>query len=292
MIGGYFNLLASYINQYEGGKADITDMQYLSLVLCANTFCYCSETMPGLAATIQEKIDAFFKGKIDFEQEQQAFDLHVNRSIQMMTACMVAHMSPGYDQFSKHAWSDMTDSAYECTDVTQQSILYMQERVTVIAPRLAPAYQPFFYNQLAQGIISRFTTAVFSCRKVSADGVQQLMIDAKAWLTALEGVPLLGFAKIQHKKDDLVLDDLQLVHQIQDGPRKVPPAYLKYVRTEMGKIDGALKVVGAIKEQVVTSYLRLFEKTANASELAKFLELRVDLRGDDRKAILDQVSIG
>ncbi len=51
-------------------------------------------------------------------------------------------------------------------------------------------------------------------------------------------------------------------------------------------------MIGAVKEQIVTAYTRLFEKTASPAELQRMLELRADLRAEDRHAIVSQFANG
>ncbi len=57
----------------------------------------------------------------------------------------------------------------------------------------------------------------------------------------------------------------------------------------MSKIDGALKVIGAVKQQIVPAYLRLFSKAPNVNELTRFVNLRIDVTSDELKNILREV---
>ena len=128
----------------------------------------------------------------------------------MIASCVVAHISPSMERFARVDWSTFSDEFYENTEHMQATIAYVNELVPHIAPRINTAYQTYFYNQLAQALFARFTQAVFSCRKISADGVQQMIVDAKGLQSMLEHVPLLGFKKAATGAGDMLLDDLAL----------------------------------------------------------------------------------
>jgi hypothetical protein len=295
LIRSFIDKLASHVQSFEAlsrqqGADAMVDVHYLSLVLAANTAAHCSDTMPGLKESIVNQIDEYFKPKVDLEKEQNDFDMLINKSLQMIVSCIVTRISASMERFSRVDWATFSDEFYENTEHTQQLISYVNELVPHIAPRITPAYQSYFYNQLAQALFGRFTQAIYACRRVSADGVQQMIVDAKGLQAMLEGVPLLGFK--QAAKDDMLLDDLALDRSSanQDGPRKAPPAFLKYVRAEGAKLTSALKVMSSVKEQILDAYQRLFGRAANAAELARLLELRTDLRPEERQAILNQFS--
>ena len=111
------------------------------------------------------------------------------------------------------------------------------------------------------------------------------MIDAKTILALLESLPMLGFNR---PKEVSQLDDLKLERgpNQSDGPRKAPPSYIRYIRNEMAKIDGALKVIGAVKQQIVPAYLKLFSKAPNVNELSRFINLRIDVNSEELKGII------
>ncbi len=56
--------------------------------------------MGGLRDAIRDKIDAAFQSQVEFEAEQADFDLLINKSVQMIATCVLAHVQPHFARFA------------------------------------------------------------------------------------------------------------------------------------------------------------------------------------------------
>ena len=287
LLSGFLELLSQHVIATEAKKESLSEMQYVSLMMVANTASYCAESLPNLQAMIVKSIDEEYKNRVSFDSELSNFQILINKSLQIAAARILSYINPIYTQFSNDFnWATYSDAAYECSPFTHKVCEYVSDIVGKTAPYIeAVEYQGFYYNQVAQCVINRFLAAIYGSKKIGADGVQLIMIDAKTILALLESLPMLGFNR---PKEVSQLDDLKLERgpNQSDGPRKAPPSYIRYIRNEMAKIDGALKVIGAVKQQIVPAYLKLFSKAPNVNELSRFINLRIDVNSEELKGII------
>ena len=287
LLGGYQDLLLNHLKSLES-ISELTDYHYISLVLVANTANYCALVLPNLQASIIKSIDEPLKGKVSFDNELQNFQNLVNKALIAIASKISSIMASIYSRFATEInWAIYAEPTYECSVYTQQVCDFVSSIVSKAAPQIdTPDYQGFFYNQIAQAVINRFINAIYDCKRISADGVQLMMVDTKSILTMLESLPLLG---LQKPSDSNTLEALKLdASSDQERPKKAPPAYIRYVRNEIAKVDGMLKVIASNKQQIVPAYIKLFQKTPNVTELSRFIGLRVDVSASELKAFLNE----
>ncbi len=66
--------------------------------------------------------------------------------------------------FTAFDWAAYSEPAYEPSEFVQLAMTYVRATAPLVAPRLTAAYQTYFYNQLAQALLGRFSAAMFGVR--------------------------------------------------------------------------------------------------------------------------------
>merc|ERR1719333_1609832 len=108
-------------------------------------------------------------------------------------------------------------------------------------------------SQFVPAFITRFVAEIYSCRKISELGAQQLLLDTAAIKLTLLEVPV-----------------------VAGNGRQMSTAYSNFVLREMGRAETMLKVLGTpdvVDAAQVASLLSEDGRTASASDVQRLLAL-------------------
>ena len=129
------------------------------------------------------------------------------------------------------------------------------EFIKIVKEHMTKTYMTYFYTQIVSNFTSKYLSNILKIKKIGHVGIQQLLLDSSAL-----------------KSYFVSLND--------------SVGYVRYARSEFGKIEGTLKAISAPIGSIVPTYIAAVGVT-NIQDFNKVLDFK-KVNMNDRATILDQ----
>ncbi|KAJ2864653.1 Vacuolar protein sorting-associated protein 53 [Coemansia erecta] len=214
------------------------------MCLVVNTADYCASVAAQLEQKIVERLAGELKPKVTFAACREALLAAINAGIRALVAAVVDTMcAPAFAMLAQVPWQTLhmvgDQSGYVMLAVSAMDAASQTVRHALSATR----YFRSFCDKFAASFADKYAAAIASAGPISEVGAEQLLLDAQALKSALQGMPTLGIAAAD-----------------RDAYR-APPAYARIVAQRIGNIEATLKAVLAPSDPpdvLVDRFLLLF----------------------------------
>jgi len=187
-------------------------------------------------------------------------------------------------RLSKHPWATVSEVGDQSPYVAD-----MARVLRIVMPRvrakLGAEGSSFrnFCDKFARGLMGRYQSAIFRCKRIGDMGAQQLLLDAQAIRSLLLAAPgMRGSASAESGGGGSAgggeEDDMDGAGGAHEGGGAEPPApppavYAKYVQREMPRVEMLLKIIASPKERFGDTIKALWPE-ASAADLTRVMELK------------------
>mmetsp|Transcript_69 Transcript_69/g.358 ORF Transcript_69/g.358 Transcript_69/m.358 type:complete len:834 (-) Transcript_69:43-2544(-) len=235
-------------------------------VLCyvVTTAEYCGETVPQLEELVRQRIDGSYKESIDMANEQDAFQDASAVAITGIVSALEGLTSPAFRSFAGVNWSSLSVVGEE-----SEYVRMVQSAVLDFVPAVRKALPPLFFRSFCDKFcglfLQRYHGLIMRQRRVSNEGLQQLLLDLYSVDALMQALPVLG------------------IDPSDEGPSKpVPLAYKRLVNSHCKRIEASLKLAQIPTAILLEEFKRMFP-----DESAEDLQAIMSLKGLKRQEQID-----
>uniref|UniRef100_A0A7S1XQR9 Vps53 N-terminal domain-containing protein n=1 Tax=Phaeomonas parva TaxID=124430 RepID=A0A7S1XQR9_9STRA len=232
---------------------------------------YCGDTVPQLEDLVRARIDGAYKESIDLADEQDAFHDASASAVMALVSALEDQVNPAFRSFGGVNWSSFSDVGEESRYVlmVQQAAL---EFVAPVRRALPPLFFRSFCDKFCGAFLQRYHGLIMRQRRVSNEGLQQLLLDLYSIDKLMQALPILG------------LDP----KEGSDGPPPtVPLAYKRLVNAHVKRIEACLKLAQIPTEILLEEFRRMFPDEA-AEDLQAIMSLK-GLKRQEQLEILERL---
>ncbi|KAJ2394345.1 Vacuolar protein sorting-associated protein 53, partial [Coemansia sp. RSA 2559] len=217
------------------------------MCLVVNTADYCASVAAQLEQKIVERIASELKPKVTFAACREALLAAINAGIRALVAAVVDTMcASAFAMLAQVPWQTLhmvgDQSGYVMLAVSAMDAASQTVRHAMSAAR----YFRSFCDKFAASFTDKYAAAIANAGPISEVGAEQLLLDAQALKSALQGMPTMGLAAAAAADRDAY---------------RAPPAYARIVAQRIGNIEATLKAVLAPSDPpdaLVDRFLLLF----------------------------------
>jgi hypothetical protein len=235
--------------------------------LIINTGEYCSETLTPLAVSLQGKIDAKFKAKIDLTDVQEEYSVLVNQAVGALVDSMCLRTHRVLTQMQKMPWHQWEAVGDESSYVHRLHDIF-REDLPAPARLVSSSYHKHMLLKFIRAFIPVFIQSIYKCKRTNQVAAQQLSLDAHALKSVLLSLPHIG-------SSDVASPTATGAPPVRTASR----GYTRYVEREMGKAAALLKVLASHNELLVHNFTVLMGG-AKPEDLGKVFELKGLKKGE------------
>lgn len=200
------------------------DIEKVEAVCCViGTAEYCDEELcVGLSERLVQVISPDFADRVSFGGEQDLFGNLMSRAYNVLVQSVSCCLDEAFGKMSKTNWAafsqEVGDHSEYVGDISEQ----LKKHFAPVAAGLSKIHYRSFCNKFVQAFVKRYIAEIYSCRKISEQGAQQLLLDTTLIKTTLLEEPV-----------------------VAGNGGKMPTAYSNYVLREMGRAETMLKVLNS-----------------------------------------------
>ena len=271
---GAVRLYAQLLEQKIGAlvaKSPLQGGAELALCHVVTTAEYCGDTLPQLEELVARRIDPALAGEVSCEEEQDAFHDASAAAVGALVGGLDGLLAPAFRSFAGIGWSSLSAVEEESPYVlmVQRTLLSFVPRVR---ERLPPVFFRSFCDKFCGGFLQRFHGLIMRQRRVSNEGLQQLLLDLYSVDKVLNMLPSLGAGGGAKEANP---------------PRAPPIAYKRLVGGHIKRIESSLKLAQIPKEILVEEFKRMFAD-ARPEELQAIMSLK-GLKRQEQLQLLEEL---
>jgi len=227
----YVNALKARIER--GANMADRDIECCMIISTAD---YCHDTSGQLCESIKKSLSEEYAAMVNMTHEQNEFRGAQNKAIMALVQHVGSLVEPAFGAMAKMPWAMHAEVGDHSKYVDMISEI-LQANIPKYAQNLSPSFFNIFCQKLAEYFIPRFTDSIHAgCKKISNDGVQQLLVDTGAIRATLLHVPKLAsvnpsnmFKKVVNKDMAKVEDLLRtLMSNDHEDPKRMVEVFKEY----------------------------------------------------------------
>eukprot|EP00753_Platysulcus_tardus_P003080 PLAT12242.1.p1 GENE.PLAT12242.1~~PLAT12242.1.p1 ORF type:complete len:894 (-),score=458.83 PLAT12242.1:72-2753(-) len=222
----------------------------MSVCYVMNTAGYCLDTLEQLEGMLRGKIDADFKERISFEEEEDAFSDAQAAARAVLISGLELRMEASLIAMTKTNWSAVADVGDQSPYVLDMHRV-LQEFTPTLRDMLSHAVFVTFCGQFVKSFLPHFRHFLYKCKKISEFASQQLLLDTHALKTMLLNMQSIGL----------------------DEAIEPSATFVKVVNKEMSSAEKLLKLVGTDPERLVDS-LQVLWPEATGSDFQRVMDMK------------------
>jgi hypothetical protein len=182
---------------------------------------------------------------------------------------------------SRAAWASVTEVGDQSPYVAELSRL-LRLVMPRIRARVGEDSFRVFCDKFARTFTSRYSSAIFRCKKIGELGAQQLLLDAQAIRALLLSAPTLrGISRSSSAADDDDVDG----GAIDELAAPAPGGYVNYVQREMPRVEMLLKIIAAPKERFADTIKALWPE-ARTADVTQLMDLKSTPKKEQQEVLV------
>jgi len=274
-LRGYAKLLASKLpsntKQHQGKESyKIPDGQEQKICHIVNTAEYCSETLPGLAEMIKQRIDPAYKDKVSMDKAQEEFLEVVAQAVKVLVSGLETRLEPAFTSMRNQKWETMEIVGEESDYVTMANEA-ITSYIPILKASLSGLWFRGFCDKFAAAFIASYLSRILALKRINPQaGSQQLQLDLYSLKNLMLSLPNTGVTG--------------------EFVTPIPPSYTKFVIKQLGKVETLLKLVGTPTELIVERF-RTMLPDGTAEELQGIMNLR-GMKKNEQQNIFETLGFG
>eukprot|EP00028_Trichosphaerium_sp_Am-I-7-wt_P012445 CAMPEP_0168539734 /NCGR_PEP_ID=MMETSP0405-20121227/22018_1 /TAXON_ID=498012 /ORGANISM="Trichosphaerium sp, Strain Am-I-7 wt" /LENGTH=462 /DNA_ID=CAMNT_0008569381 /DNA_START=12 /DNA_END=1400 /DNA_ORIENTATION=- len=235
-------------------------------IVCSiiNTAYYCSNTTTKMEEKFKASIEAQYHDRISLEDEGAQFQSIIALAFSVLVTALEKKIEPYFDKITKLLWDKaeiVVDQSQYVTDVIEllSDTIPFYNKWIVVSDHFS-----FFCTTFVRSFIHMYETTIKTCKIISTNGTQQLLLDIENIKIALLRLPVQGMG----------------------DSAKVTDRYARRVKRLMGAVENYIKALACPADTLVDSYKLLIPDHSDIG-LVKIMQLR-GMKRVEMEAILDE----